>query len=130
MGKVCLCLTALILTQGCGNPGEKMSSSEEAVTFEAMQTFESNVGMAVGYPAEMGDWNEVKAAAANEDYAAGVAALESAELPAAMSDKQAARDEVISAAKKLQELAKNNGSTDEIKAAYEAMSAALSKFNS
>lgn len=129
MSKIWLSLFCLTLTLGCGDPSANLSTEEEAVTFEAMETFQSNTGMAVGYPAEMGDWNAVKNAAAADDFNIGISALETAELPSALSEKQAERDAVIAASKKLQEVAKAGGSQDEVKAAYESMTDALSKFS-
>ena len=129
MSKIWLCLLCLTVSFGCGDPSANLKTEDEAVTFEAMDTFQSSTSMAVGYPAEMGDWNAVKNAAASDEYSSGVTALESAELPTEMSDKQAERDAVVAAAKKLQEVAKAGGTKDEIETSYKSLSDALSKFN-
>ncbi len=129
MLKLWLCLLCLTVGLGCGNPSAKLNTADEAISFEAMETFQSNTSMAVGYPAEMGDWNAVKIAAASDEYSTGVTALESAELPSELSDKQEERDAVIAAAKKLQEVAKAGASKDEIEASYNSLLGALTKFN-
>lgn len=111
---------------GCSNENvENIGSGAAPVEHEALDTFEQNGVMELGYAAERGDWNAVKNSAGSDQFKSAVSAFESAPLPEELSDRKAEKDAVVAAAKSLEE--KASGSKDEVQAAYKALTDAVAK---
>ncbi len=113
-----LCLTLML---GCGSSAsKKMSSGTEAIRYPELEAFDENALLGVGYAMEGRDGqkniSEAKSQASNDSFVAATKALEASSIPDKYSDRQAAKDAVVAAAKDLTEKAK--GSDSDFEAAY------------
>ena len=109
------CLTAI----GCGSDVDKMATSEGDAPWPALESFETDGLMAVGYPMEMGAWSEVKKALASDSFATALQGFEQSELPEEYSDKQPQKDATVKAFQEAIEAAKS-GSQDDVKTKLQA----------
>jgi len=109
---------ALAILSGCGGKAEKTMGGGEAFVYPELDTFDSEAFLAIGYPAAKGNWGEVKKVATSDSYKKAIAKFEAAALPAQHSNRKAAKDELVAAAKDLEAKAAANASNSELEAAW------------
>jgi hypothetical protein len=115
----------LLLSVGCGNAAVEQMSAEPQAPWEALETFQGEPLMSVGYPRDRGDWGAVKSALTSPMFEQSLAQFEMSPLPDAYSDKQAKKDAIVTTWKDAIAAAKG-GKQDELKAKVEAAIAATS----
>lgn len=110
---------ALAILSGCGGgSAEKTMGGGEAFVYPELDTFDNEAFLAIGYPAAKGSWGEVKKVAMSDNYKKAIAKFEAAALPAKHSDRKAAKDELVAAAKDLEAKATANAPNPELEAAW------------
>jgi len=120
-------MCALALLSGCGSQAEKTMGGGEAFVYPELDTFDSEAFLAIGYPAARGNWAEVKKYVTSEKYKAAIAKFEAAPLPSAHSDRKAAKDNLVAAAKEITEKAGSNAPNAELEAAWKKIAEAKGK---
>jgi len=113
----------LLLVWGCGGQAEKTMGGGEAFIYPELETFDQEAFLGIAYPAARGNWAEVKKFVSSDKYKAAVDKFQAAPLPAGFTDRQAAKDGLIAAAKSMQEKAAG-ASNSEVEAGYKALLAA------
>lgn len=118
-------LFALAFLCGCGgSSAEKTMGGGEAFVYPELDTFDNEAFLAIGYPAARGNWAEVKRVVTGDKYKAAIAKFESAALPPAHTNRQAAKDNLVAAAKDMTEKAKANASNSDLEAAWKKVAEA------
>jgi hypothetical protein len=89
-------LTSMVV--GCSSEAERRMTGEgPPPPWEALQAFEGEPLMSVGYPLERGDLATVKNELTGEKFSAALAAFEQSPLPDAYSTKQPDKDAMVKA---------------------------------
>ena len=119
---------AVALLSGCGGgSAEKTMGGGEAFVYPELDTFDSEAFLAIGYPAARGSWAEVKKVVTSENYKKAIAKFEAAPLPAGHTNRKAAKDELVAAAKDLETKAAANAPKEELEAAWKKIATAKGK---
>jgi hypothetical protein len=122
---IALAISCALFGAGCTTEAEKkMGGGDVTAPWPALEKFEGEPLLSVGYPAEMGNWAEVKKAASAASFEAAVSEFEQSTVPDEHSDRQAAKDSAAQAMKALIEASKS-GTPDDVKGKYEALQQAL-----
>jgi hypothetical protein len=119
-----LCL--LLLASGCGsNDAEKTMGGGEGMYYPEFETFNQEGLLGVAYPASKKNWAEVKRFAKSDAFSAAVSKFDAAPLPPENSDRKAAKDQLVAAAKALHEKAAANASNQDLEGAYKGVTDAM-----
>jgi len=121
-----LCGSVIVATfmLGCANQAEKFTAS--AVTPPKWDALDKLTSQELLYPivmsAQMNDWKGVKTAAAKPEFKAAVDEFASAQIPSeyATDARKQAKDDAVKHYQALIKAAVENGSDNDLKAAFEA----------